>query len=417
MKSGATAIKLPHKGGLTTNSAETNLSASIDNDEIVFIGDLPIPSEIFRLIISKLPTSIFSPLTSVSKSLFKQVGRYCLENLKLNFSYLETPIDQPNLIIAKYIHENNKFECFQEMIPNIDKDKILLALNGKVAGIENEKNNDVKITLCAVLLSNDHTLELSNALSNDDMLELSRQTFVYAAAIGNLKVVKYLSNEVFFLDGNTLGEGLKHSARYGQEDVVQILFLMKLIHTCYFESALAEAALNGHLKIVKLLLEYNPELRCIDALLNSAEKGYIDIFDLLLSTMPENWPAGTVLLISAENGHFEMVTKILDVAPITELFILFEAPNARKFALSNHHKEIAEAITKYLEEHSDQNTPSLTPLYRTQLAREATKINKNDDTDALFTPSPHAARVLNQNNELNEIDEKPLTHTTWCTLF
>ncbi len=112
-----------------------------------------------------------------------------------------------------------------------------------------------------------------------------------------------------------LNEFLVEAVRAGLTDAVKQLLDEGVEPKADYSLALREAAANGNLEIVKLLLLMSgTKANDSSALQSAAENGHLEIVRLLLTVSDPIADSSWALQTSAENGHLEIVKLLLPVS-------------------------------------------------------------------------------------------------------
>ena len=128
-----------------------------------------------------------------------------------------------------------------------------------------------------------------------------------SASVGeNLGVIKRLLDNG--VDTNTKKDvALKGAARNGHIEVVKAL----LNKGARSDQAFYEASTNGHTDVVELLMETDDydEDSAVNGIEGAAQNGHIDIVRLLLQHVES--PSGTSFYAASENGHVAVLELLL----------------------------------------------------------------------------------------------------------
>ncbi|MBS0286996.1 MAG: ankyrin repeat domain-containing protein [Proteobacteria bacterium] len=160
---------------------------------------------------------------------------------------------------------------------------------GMLAAALKHRNNEVKDLIL-------------NKMTKSDIQKAFNNVFARAAASGDIELIRLLLptstsalynylyppaiavNDVDL--ANAANEAIGEAARNGQLDVVKLLLQDKRVDpTAKENQAIRNAAKNGHLDVVKLLLDdkrADPSSQNNEAILEAAKNGHADVVDLLL---------------------------------------------------------------------------------------------------------------------------------------
>ena len=191
---------------------------------------------------------------------------------------------------------------------------------------------------------------------------LSMECFIGAIDIGDVDYVKKYLEENKIHTG-CLENALERSSRSGHLEVVKCI--LKVYQADFFydnEYLLRYSALNGHLNVVKYLVE-NFDINREDALRWSAQNGHFKVVEYLISTgvnvnIDNNYP----LISAAGNGHLSLVkylvSKGADVHAKDDRPLRWSAYNGQlhvvKYLVEEHNANI-HADNEYALRYSAEN--------------------------------------------------------------
>lgn len=223
-------------------------------------------------------------------------------------------------------------------------------------------------------------LMYSAGLGNLDLMELliekgayinvkdkdGNTALMYAACEGRVDVVKWLIGKGAYINvkGHDNKTALIYASSKDKPEVVKVLLSIKDIDVnvicdgIYGYSALTCAASCGYLETIKALLSSDKiDINALDewdgknALMQAAGEGYLKIVELLLSagadvnikTKKCTRPNNTALIYAARNGHIEVVKTLLSVKGIN-INVKGCDGTALAMAAGNGHEEVVKML-------------------------------------------------------------------------
>lgn len=265
-----------------------------------------------------------------------QIDKYCLSDYKLHQWCLNP--DNIEYYLKLLSLDNFTIDINKGLIWAIEQNSSMLVNYFLFKGA----NNYDEALAESAYIGNSQIINQILTTANEDLtVEGYNKAMMYAAQKCHTNIVK----QMLTLGARNYGDTLTHGAIHGCLEIVRLMipFNNKFI----FNYALRYAAERGYLDIVQLLVdngadEYN------DSIVTAAQYGHIDIVKLMINlailsgTLRRNI-YNNVLYDAAMNEHPEIVKLMLELGATNAFSVMF---HARKAA----HLQMADLIENFIEQ-------------------------------------------------------------------
>ena len=263
-------------------------------------------SKVWKMVIEKTPVDIIKKLVlAVEKFMIKRTwSDFFWQRLERQWSPLHIAAECRDLILLKHVISRTEDENHQHS-KNSRNDLSALHLAAQEGYLE----------ACQFIIN--------RSLYKGEKDRHRRTPIDYAAIFGNLKVCRFLLQNLDDFPMGDLKIPLQVAPHYGHTEVFKLFFEHAQNNNLPLnpnndsgdETPLHTAASNGNLEICKLLIEAieNKSPRCSHGhtpLHHAAENGKIEIFKLIFDNVQEKEPTDnegrTPLHTAAKHGHLEV---------------------------------------------------------------------------------------------------------------
>ena len=272
-----------------------------------------------------------------------------------NKSLLELALSlkEPNLNIIKILIKEGQ-------VP--DKENITKIYNLALNNFDFELMNTIKgYTLCHTSFDKQHVKEVEKFTEKNDIKlknikdSYGKDALIIAAADNDNKTINFLLENGYNINQiDSLGcTALAAASKNGHVEIVKILLNAGAKTTTgylsYFGDPLLVACEKGHIEVVKILLQAGANVNVVDissfdtALMKAIKNGHAEVVKILLNAGVSKY--GEELIAASEKGHIEVIKILLE----TEIDVNYENKKgftALTLAIKNGHIEVAKTLLR-----------------------------------------------------------------------